>query len=94
MVLKKILHKLKILIPWFVAVAIFYYLFKIYPPEKIWHALKFVKLQYFIPFAVGYFAFLFYSDVFSLQFVLNRFDRKISMKNLIPARAVTYLLMV
>lgn len=92
--MKKVFSKLKILLPWFIAAAIFYYLFKIYPPEKIWNALHFVKLGYFIPFAIGYFIFLFYTDVFSLRFVLGRFDRKIPMKQLMPARGVTYLLMI
>ena len=88
------MSKLKTILPWFVAAAIFAYLFYIYPPHKIWEALTYVRLEIFIPFAVGYFIFIYIADVFAMTRVLKRFGFKVPLKSLLPARGVTYLLMV
>lgn len=86
--------KLKRLLPWGVAVGIFIYLFYVYPPHKIWAALQYVRLKIFIPFAVGYFFWIYLADVFGMTIVLKRFGFKVPLKSLLPARGVTYLIMV
>lgn len=86
--------KLKNILPWFIALGIFAYLFYIYPPHKIWSALQYVRLETFIPFAVGYFLFIYWADVFAMTRVLKRFGFKVPLKSLLPARGVTYLIMV
>lgn len=88
------MSKIKTFLPWLVAIGIFAYLFHLYPPQKIWESLKFVRLSTFIPFAIGYFFFIFFIDLFSLTRLLKRFGFKISAKELVPARGVSYLLMV
>lgn len=88
------MSKIKTLLPWLVAVGIFAYLFHLYPPQKIWESLRFVRLSTFIPFAVGYFFFILFVDIFSLTHLLKRFGFKIGAKELVPARGVTYLLMI
>ena len=85
---------LKTIVPWLVAVLISVYLFSIYPPQKIWESLKYVKLTVFIPFAIGYFLFIYFIDILSMSRVLKRFGFEVGIKELIPARAVTYLMMV
>lgn len=86
--------KLKKTVPWIVAAGIFAYLFYIYPPSKIWEALQYVRLSSFAPFAFGYFLFVYFVDVVSLSQVLKRFGFGVSIRELIPARGVTYLLFV
>jgi len=86
--------KIKTLLPWLVAAGIFAYLFHLYPPQKIWESLRFVRLATFIPFAIGYFFFILFVDIFSLTHLLKRFGFKIGAKELVPARGVTYLLMI
>lgn len=87
-------QKLKTLLPWGMAAGIFAYLFCLYPPGQIWKALQYVRLETFIPFAIGYFIWIFFVDVFALVRVLKRFGFKVPFKSLLPARGVTYLLMV
>lgn len=76
------------------AVAIFAYLFHLYPPQKIWESLQFVRLSTFIPFAIGYFFLIFFADTFALTRLLKRFGFAIHVKDLVAARGVTYLLMI
>lgn len=88
------MSKIKTIAPWFVAIGIFAYLFHVYPPHKIWDSLSYVRLGTFIPFAVGYFIFIYLADVFAMTRVLKRFGFDVPMKSLLPARGVTYLIMV
>lgn len=85
---------LKKILPWLIAVGIFAYLFNIYPISKIWSALQYVQLAYFIPFAIGYFVLIFFSDIFAMTQFLKRFGFNIPMRDLFPARGVTYLIMI
>lgn len=89
-----ITDKIKKILPWGVAAAIFSYLFYIYPPHKIWEALQYVNLTIFIPFAFAYFLFIYTSDIFAITRVLKRFGYKVPMREILPARGATYLLMV
>ncbi|MDO8527383.1 MAG: lysylphosphatidylglycerol synthase transmembrane domain-containing protein, partial [Deltaproteobacteria bacterium] len=86
--------KLKNIIPWVVAVGIFAWLFHIYPPQKIWNALQYVRLSTFIPFAIGYFFLIYYFDILAMSKMLQRFGFNVGIKDLIPARGATYLMMV
>ena len=86
--------RLKTLLPWLVAIGIFTYLFHVYPPHKIWDSLQYVRLGTFIPFVLGYFVFIYLADVFAITRVLKRFGFDVPMKSLLPARGVTYLIMV
>lgn len=88
------LHRLKTLLPWLAAAGIFGWLFYIHPPQKVWGALQLVRLPIFIPFALGYFLLIYFADVFSLSRVLKRFGFKVPMRDILPARGVTYLIMV
>lgn len=85
---------LKKLLPWCFAAGVLAYLFRIYPPHKILEALSYVRLETFIPFAIGYFLFIYLADVVAMILVLKRFGFKVPIKSLLPARGVTYLLMV
>ena len=60
--MKKNRFKIKEFLPWLVAILIFYFLFREYPPDKIWQAAKYVKLGYFIPFVVIYFFIMYLID--------------------------------
>lgn len=86
--------RLKAILPWFLAAGIFAYLFHIYPPGKIWGALQYVSLQSFIPFTIAYFIWIYFVDVYAMVRVLKRFGFKVPLKSLLPARGVTYLIMV
>lgn len=86
--------KLKNILPWLVAAGVFGWLFTIHPPQKVWGALQLVHLPIFVPFALGYFFLIYFADVFSLSRVLKRFGFKVGMRDIWPARGVTYLIMV
>lgn len=92
--MKKILNIIKKLAPWAVAVAIFWYLFRQYPPEKVWTALKLVNKPAFFSFAAFYFFFCFFIDSFSMTKVISRFSHKVNFKDIFVARGVTYLIMI
>ena len=87
--LKKIL---KISLPWLVAVALLFYLFRKVPPEQVLHALSFVNLPRFIGFGVVYVLFVMVLDTWVLSRVLTRFASPVSFRELLPARCVSYLL--
>lgn len=76
------------------AAGIFTYLFYLYPPAKIWSALQYVSLKIFIPFALLYFVWIYFVDVYAMVSVLKRFGFKVPLTSLLPARGVTYLIMV
>ncbi|OGQ44817.1 MAG: hypothetical protein A3H42_04145 [Deltaproteobacteria bacterium RIFCSPLOWO2_02_FULL_46_8] len=88
------MNKFKKIIPWIIAIGIFAYLFYIYPPRKIWSALHYVNLATFIPFAIVYFFFIYWIDIVTMSKMLGRFGFVVPVKELIPARGATYLLMV
>lgn len=85
---------LKNILPWLMAVGIFAYLFHIYHPKQIWAALSYVSLPVFIPFTIIYFLIVYFADIFVMSKVLKRFGHDVSVKELIPVRGATYLLMI
>lgn len=92
--MKRIFHILKLVGPWFVGFGIIAYLFHIYPMDTVLDAAKNVKLIGFLAFACFYFFFNFAVDTWVFSKVLTRFHHPATFKELLPARAVTYLIMI
>lgn len=91
---KMLLTILKKILPWVVAGLIFAWLFNKYPPQNIWNSLKSVNILALCLVAMGYFTIMFILDTFSVTKVLKRFGHKESFVELLPARGMTYLIMV
>jgi uncharacterized membrane protein YbhN (UPF0104 family) len=92
--MKRIIHTLKLVGPWVVGVGIIAYLFRLYPLSTVLEAAKNVNLIGFSAFALFYFFFIFAFDTWVFSRVLTRFHHPVSFKELLPARAVTYLIMI
>ncbi len=92
--MKRIIHILKLVGPWGVAVGIVVYLFRLYPLATVLEAGKSVNLIGFSSFALFYFFFIFVVDTWIFSRVLTRFHHPIKFIELLPARAVTYLIMI
>jgi len=84
----------KKVLPWVVAGGVFVWLFRQYPPANIYNALKYVDLLPFCAAAVIYFVLMFAIDTFSISRVLARFGHPERVRELMPARGATYLMMV
>lgn len=76
-----------------IAVLIFSYLFKEYPPGKIWEAVKNANIPFFLSIAITYFIILYFVDSYTVSKTLTRFGYPVSVKEIYPARGVTYLIM-
>jgi len=87
-----LLKKLKKVIPWLMAAGLLAYLFYKIPPSGVINALAHVNLIFFISYALIYFFLVMMIDVFSLSRVLTQFCVPISFKEMLPPRAVSYLL--
>lgn len=81
-------------LPWVIVVGIFYILFKKHNPDEIYNALLYINYSNFIPVVLGYFIIMFGLDTFSIRMVLARFGYPQKMIELLPARGLTYLLMI
>lgn len=92
--MKELASKIKHIIPWLIAVLIFYFLFKEYPPGRVWAAAKFVNLWYFVPFAIFYFLAMYIVDCLTLKNVIGRFDKPVALKDVMVGRMATYFIMV
>lgn len=92
--MKKIKSHLKRIIPWIVAAGIFVYLFRIYPPEKVWAALQYVNIPAFAAFSLAYFFFVFVVDAWVMKAVISKFSHTVSFRDILAARGATYLIMV
>lgn len=86
------LKKAKKIIPWIVALLLLLYLFYKIPPGKVLQALSHVNLPLFILYAFLYFILVMLIDCFSLSRVLTKFCVPMSFKEILPPRAVSYLL--
>lgn len=91
--MKRFLNILKKALPWVMAALIFGYLFAQYPPEQIWRAVRQVNILYFLWLALVYFSILYFVDCYTMSRALTRFGYPVSVKELFPARGVTYLIM-
>lgn len=92
--MKRIIHILKLVGPWVVGVGIIVYLFRLYPLATVVEAGKGVNIISFSAFALFYFFFVFAVDTWVFSRVLTRFHHPVKFKELLPARAVTYLIMI
>jgi len=92
--MKKFTFFLKNILPWLMAAGIFYYLFSVYPPSQIFASLKQVKLLPFLSFSLFYFFFIYFCDSWVMARVISRFTHHVSLKDILLARGVTYLIMV
>lgn len=92
--MKRTIHILKVAGPWAVAVGIFAWLFHLYPLATVLEAAKHVNIIGFSAFALFYFFFIFVMDTWVFSRVLTRFHHPVQFKELLPARAVTYLIMI
>lgn len=85
---------LKKVLPWLVAIGIFVYLFNKYPPANIWNSLKSANIIALAAVAVGYFLIMYAIDTFSITKILNHFGHESTFREILPARGLTYLIMV
>ncbi|MFH1830052.1 MAG: lysylphosphatidylglycerol synthase transmembrane domain-containing protein [Pseudomonadota bacterium] len=92
--MKKTLARIKQIAPWIVALAIFVYLFHVYPPSKVWEALKYVNIPVFTAFSIFYFGFIFLVDSWSMKKVITKFSHAVRLRDIFAARGATYLVMV
>jgi uncharacterized membrane protein YbhN (UPF0104 family) len=86
--MKKVLQNL---VPWLIAAAILFYLFRKMPPDQVAASLKGVHLPTFLGFGLLYFLVIGSIDTYVLSKVLTRFAVPVSFKELLPARCVGYL---
>lgn len=84
----------KKIFPWAVAAGIFYYLFDKYPPQNIWNSMKLMDIPLFCVTAVLYFVLMYILDTFVISRILRHFGHESSFMELLPARGLTYLIMV
>ncbi len=92
--MKKTLSYLKHIVPWLVAAGIFVYLFHLYPPSKVWEALKYVNIPAFAAFSLAYFFFIFLVYSWVMTKVITKFSHAVRFGDIFAARGATYLIMV
>lgn len=83
---------IKKIIPWLLALLLLAYLFYKIPPAKVLQALSHVNLPLLILYAFLYFILVMAIDCLSLSKVLTKFCVPVSVKEIFPPRAVSYLL--
>lgn len=76
------------------AALILTFLFRQYPPADVLKAASYVKFIPFFSFALFYFVFLLIVDSWSTTYVISRFCLPVAWKEILFARAATYLIMV
>lgn len=76
------------------AVLIFVYLFRKYPPEQVWQSLQFVNLPYFLAFSIFYFIAIWFIDCFGMARLFTRFGYPTKWAELLAVRSATYLFMI
>ncbi|MFH0799476.1 MAG: lysylphosphatidylglycerol synthase transmembrane domain-containing protein [Pseudomonadota bacterium] len=92
--MKKITSCIKKLAPWAVAVLIFVYLFHKHPLHEIINSAATMNVPFFFSLAILYFILMFLLDTYSIARILRLFGHRETMREMLPARGVTYLLMV
>lgn len=88
------MNKIKKIAPWLIAVAVFIWLFRKYPPAQIYNSLKLMNVAFFCASAVIYFLAMYVVDTWAIARVLRRFGHESSVMELLPARGATYLVMI
>jgi len=92
--MKKLTSYIKKLAPWAVAILIFVYLFHQHPPSEIIKSAATMNVPFFCAVALLYFILMFLLDTYSIAWILRIFGHRETMREMLPARGVTYLLMV
>ncbi|MFH1654672.1 MAG: lysylphosphatidylglycerol synthase transmembrane domain-containing protein [Pseudomonadota bacterium] len=92
--MKNVLFKIKDIAPWIVTILIFFFIFREYPPSKIWGATKHLKLLHFSLFAVVYFFVMYLFDSVVITRTVKLFSKPVKLKDVILGRGITYLIMV
>ena len=92
--MSKITKNIKHLLPWLIATGIFIYLFRQYPPKKVWESMAYVNLPGFLSFSIIYFFLLYFIDAWSMQGLMKRFGYPAGLTGLLLGRGVTYLVMI
>ena len=87
-------HLLKQLLPWLVAIGIFYWLFKKYPPAQVFSNIRDINLFAFFGLSLFYVGYVALIDSYGLAWTLSRFDCKVSLKEMIPPRFTSYLVAI
>ncbi len=85
---------LKRLLPWGIALIIFYYLFKKYPITNLGVALSYVQLPYFLGFSIMYFVIVWWLDCWALSRFFSRVGSITSARELFVPRLASYLVML
>lgn len=85
---------LRHIIPWVIAVGIFFYLFRQYPPRDLVAASQFLNIPLFCSYAVIYFLYMWYVDCWALARIMTRFHIPLRAKELFQVRFASYLIMV
>lgn len=76
------------------ATLIFAYLIHKYDPQQLWNAVSNVNLWIFIPISAIYFLILYFVDCGTISYALTRFGYPTTYREVMPARGVTYLIMI
>ena len=84
----------KKVVPWVVTILLFAYLFHKYPPQNIWNSLKSVNIWALFYVATGYFLIMYVIDTYAIARILRHFRHKAPFREILPARGLTYLLMI
>ncbi len=77
-----------------IAAAIFFYLFRQYPPKKVLESLAYVNIAAFLSFSLIYFFLLYFIDAWSMKDLMKRFGYAATLGGLMLGRGVTYLVMI
>lgn len=80
--------------PWLVAVLIFAYLFNKYPPSSVWNSLKLINIPYFCTVALLYVFLMYLLDTYVITRIFRHFGHEALFKEQVPARGLTYLIMI
>lgn len=90
----KKIYYIKHTAPWVIAALIFVYLFHLYPIKNLLKSLSYVNLWSFVPFAIGYFFFIYLVDSWVMTKTISAFSKTVRFKDVFLARGVTYLIMI
>ncbi|MBI2082651.1 MAG: flippase-like domain-containing protein [Deltaproteobacteria bacterium] len=85
---------LKKTVPWLIVLATFYYLFKKYPLDQVIQAARHINFSLFISYSITYFVFMWIVDCWSLARLFSRFGSSTLVREVMPVRLATYLIMV
>lgn len=82
------------IVPWIIAVGIFFYLFRRYPPSTLVGAAEYLNIPLFCVFALTYFLYMWIIDCWALARIMTRFHIPLRAKELFQVRFASYLIMV